>query len=164
MRVLVGLLAMVVLVGCRKWSAVSLAPTSTPTPRPVPQYRLGGPVSKTTPQPTYYAGWGELSFKDLTGSQMIGTVKVYRSTEEYIVKAQVEKMPLLGPGEYFEVWLRQENQEEAPLVSLGKLEADAAPRAYYLRAELDPSYGAGEFLVTQESVDDHQPEKRLLST
>ena len=161
------ILGSLVIGGCRRLGELVSAPTPKveETLFPVVQYRRDPSSPSGVIRPQDFVGWEIISLEDSSGGEAEGTARRFDDGTQFVVKVQVEGLPLLSPGEFYEVWLVKTGNGEidAEAVSLGKMEIDEAPGAFYLRFASPQAFAEyGLVRITLEKTDDLQPEASVM--
>jgi hypothetical protein len=153
--------------GCQSVEELISAPTpeAKETLSPVVQYRRRSSSPSGVIQPQDQAGWEIISLEDTTGGKAEGTARRFDDGTQFVVKAQVEKLPPPSPGEFYQAWLVKSSSGESnpePL-SLGKMDVDQAPGAFYLRFASSQAYAEYDLVrITLEKIDDLNPETLVM--
>lgn len=161
------ILGSLVIGGCRRVGELVSAPTpkAEETLFPVVQYRRDPSSPSGVIRPQDYVGWEIISLEDSTGGEAEGTARRFDDGTQFVVKVQVERLLLPSPGEFYQAWLVKSSHGEtdAEALSIGKMEVDEAPGAFYLRFASSQAFAEyGLVRITLEETDDLQPEALVM--
>jgi hypothetical protein len=153
-----------VISGCRRVEELISAPTpeAKETLSPLVRYRRRSSSPSGIIQPQDFVGWEIISLGDTTGGKAEGTARRFDDGAQFVVKVQVEKLSPLPPGEFYQAWLVKSTGNQGAFL-LGKLEADQAPGAFYLRFGSSQAYAEYDLVrITLEKIDDLNAETLVM--